>query len=105
MSYKSIPCSNKILLLFILLLALGCGSDQDSSDETNGDNQTVVKNNVLLIVADDLGLDATVGYNIGNQKPSMPNLQKLINSGIKFNNVWSNPVCTPTRGTILTGKY
>ena len=105
MSYKSIPCNNKILLLFILLLALGCGSDQDSSDETNGDNQTVVKNNVLLIVADDLGLDATVGYNIGNQKPSMPNLQKLINSGIKFNNVWSNPVCTPTRGTILTGKY
>ena len=79
MSYKSIPCSNKILLLFILLLALGCGSDQDSSDETNGDNQAVVKNNVLSIVADDLGLDATVGYNIGNQKPSMPNLQKLIN--------------------------
>ena len=66
MSYKSIPCSNKILLLFILLLALGCGSDQDTSDETNGDNQTIVKNNVLLIVADDLGLDA-VGYNIGNQ--------------------------------------
>ena len=105
MSYKSIPCSNKILLLFIVLLALGCGSNEDIVDNTNGDNQTTAKNNVLLIIADDLGLDSTVGYNIGNQKPSMPTLQKLINSGIKFNNVWSNPVCTPTRGTILTGKY
>ena len=104
MSYKSIHYSNKILLLFILLVSFGC-SDEDSDNNTNEDNQNIVKNNVLLIIADDLGLDATVGYNIGNQKPTMPTLQKLINSGIKFNNVWSNPVCTPTRGTILSGKY
>ena len=49
MSYKSIPCSNKILLLFIVLLALGCGSNEDIVDNTNGDNQTTAKNNVLLI--------------------------------------------------------
>ena len=104
MSYKSIHYSNKILLLFILLVSFGC-SDEDLDNNTNEDNQNIVKNNVLLIIADDLGLDATVGYNIGNQKPTMPTLQKLINSGIKFNNVWSNPVCTPTRGTILSGKY
>ena len=104
MSYKSIHYSNKILLLFILLVSFGC-SDEDLDNNTNEDNQNRVKNNVLLIIADDLGLDATVGYNIGNQKPTMPTLQKLINSGIKFNNVWSNPVCTPTRGTILSGKY
>ena len=60
-----------------LLLVLGCGSNEDLGDNTNGDNQTPSKNNVLLIIADDLGLDATVGYNIGNQKPSMPTLQKL----------------------------
>ena len=52
-----------------------------------------------------MGLDASVGYNIGNQKPKMPNIQQLILNGIKFNNVWANPVCTPTRSTILTGKY
>ena len=63
------------------------------------------KNNVLLIIVDDVGLDATIGYNVGYQKPNMPNLQNLINSGVKFNNVWSNPVCSPTRSTILTGKY
>ena len=59
MSYKSIPYTNKILLLFILLLAWGCGSNEDMVDNTNGDNQTLSKNNVLLIIADDLGLDST----------------------------------------------
>ena len=52
-----------------------------------------------------MGLDASPGYNVGTLKPNMPNLQNLINSGIRFNNVWSNPVCSPTRSTILTGKY
>lgn len=61
--------------------------------------------NILLIIADDMGLDASPGYNIGNLKPQMPNLQDLINTGLTFNNVWSNPTCTPTRATIITGKY
>ncbi|MFI1744026.1 sulfatase-like hydrolase/transferase [Thalassobellus sediminis] len=61
--------------------------------------------NILLVIADDMGLDATPGYNIGSIKPNMPNLQSMINTGITFNNVWSNPTCTPTRATILTGKY
>ena len=60
---------------------------------------------MLLIITDDMGLDATPGYNIGTLKPNMPNLQNLANSGIKFNNVWSSPTCSPTRATILTGKY
>ncbi len=52
-----------------------------------------------------MGLDACPGYNIGYEKPSMPTLENLMNNGIKFTNVWSNPTCTPTRATILTGKY
>ena len=105
MLYKLILYRTRIFLLSILFIVASCSSEEGSSDNNIDDNQVQVKNNVLLIIADDLGLDATVGYNIGNQKPSMPTLQNLINTGIKFNNVWSNPVCTPTRGTILTGKY
>ena len=52
-----------------------------------------------------MGLDATPGYNIGNMQPNMQTLQSLMSSGIKFNNLWSNPTCTPTRGSIITGKY
>ena len=52
-----------------------------------------------------MGLDACPSYNIGYEKPSMPTLENLMNNGVKFTNVWSNPTCTPTRATILTGKY
>ena len=52
-----------------------------------------------------MGLDATPGYNIGTIKPTMPNIENLINNGIRFNNVWAYPTCTPTRSSIITGKY
>ncbi|WP_323756465.1 sulfatase-like hydrolase/transferase [Roseivirga sp.] len=61
--------------------------------------------NILLIIADDMGLDATPGFSEGSVKPYMPNLEALMNSGVSFMNFWSAPVCTPTRATILTGKY
>ena len=61
--------------------------------------------NILLIIADDMGLDATPGFSEGSVKPYMPNLEALMNSGVSFHNFWSAPVCTPTRATILTGKY
>lgn len=89
-----------IFLVFFLVL-MSCGSDDSVSPNFSNES----KPNILLIIADDMGLDATPGYEIGSVKPNMPNLQTMINTGIRFNNLWSNPVCTPTRGTILTGKY
>ena len=96
--------TNKIYLVFLVILFfVACKSENEPNSDDIIDTDS--KKNVLLIIADDMGLDATIAYNIGNQKPNMPNLQKLINSGLKFNNVWSNPVCSPTRSTIITGKY
>ena len=86
----------------MVLIILACKNDEDDLCCPPDDNTNP---NVLLIIADDMGLDASPGYNVGTLKPNMPNLQSLINSGITFNNVWSNPVCSPTRSTILTGKY
>lgn len=73
--------------------------------ETNTPEVSTTKPNILLIIADDMGLDACPGYPIGTVKPNMPNLEQLITSGLRFNNVWANPTCTPTRSSILTGKY
>ncbi len=60
--------------------------------------------NVLLIIADDLGTDGCPGYS-GTDKPSMPNLQSLANSGTRFANVWAQPYCSPTRSCVLTGRF
>ena len=61
--------------------------------------------NILLIIADDMGLDYTPGYSVGIKKPLMPNLNKLQSEGITYDNVWSTPICAPTRASIITGKY
>lgn len=61
--------------------------------------------NVLLIIADDLGLDPTPNYLPGPQKAAMPNLEAMMANGITFDNVWADPLCSPTRSTIITGRY
>ncbi len=64
-----------------------------------------VRPNILLIIADDLGVDASNGYNVGTNLPITPTLDSLRQNGLTFMNVWSSPVCTPTRAGMLTGKY
>lgn len=61
--------------------------------------------NILLVIADDLGLDASVQYSISAEQPITPTLNQLANNGLVFDNAWSSPTCTPTRAGILTGKY
>jgi predicted AlkP superfamily pyrophosphatase or phosphodiesterase len=61
----------------ILIVIFSCDSDEDSI-ASSSPVAPITKNNVLLIIVDDIGLDATIGYNIGSQKPNMPNLQNLI---------------------------
>ncbi len=61
--------------------------------------------NILLIIADDFGLDASPCHDIGAEKPAMPNLERLCREGLVFDNAWVSPMCSPTRATILTGQY
>jgi arylsulfatase B len=61
--------------------------------------------NILLVIADDFGLDASPCYAVGAEKPNMPTLQALCKQGLVFDNVWAYPTCTPTRASILTGQY
>ncbi len=61
--------------------------------------------NILLVIADDMGIDASPCYPVGDQKPNMPVLEELCRTGVVFENAWSNPECSPTRATILTGRY
>jgi len=61
--------------------------------------------NILLVIADDMGLDPVPGYLPGPQKAAMPNLGALMAQGLTFDNVWANPLCSPTRSTIITGRY
>ena len=92
----------KYICLFGVFIFVACSIEEETSSSNNVEN---TKPNILLIIADDMGLDSSPGYSVGELKPVVPNLTSLLSSGLKFNNFWSNPVCSPTRSTILTGKY
>ena len=60
--------------------------------------------NIILILADDLGWK-DVGF-MGNTVIETPNLDQLASSGMIFTRGYSAaPTCTPTRASIMTGKY
>ena len=70
---------------FSLLMVVSCSSNNVISTSVDDDEIVYTQPNILLVIADDMGLDACPGYDIGSTKPNMPNLQNLINSGLKLN--------------------
>ena len=61
------------------------------------------KPNILFIMLDDLGKEWISCY--GAEDIETPNIDALVAGGMKFNNAYSMPQCTPSRATLLTGKY
>ncbi len=61
------------------------------------------KPNILFIMADDLGKEWISCY--GAEGIETPNIDKLAAGGMRFENVYCMPQCTPTRATLLTGQY
>lgn len=58
--------------------------------------------NIVLIVADDLGW-AGVGYH--NALMLTPNIDRLADEGIRLENFYVSPICSPTRAGLLTGRW
>ena len=59
--------------------------------------------NIILMMADDLGFE-TVSAN-GGTPYKTPMLDKLAAEGLRFTNCVAQPLCTPTRVKIMTGRY
>ena len=92
-----------VLFFFLSIFLMSCNSPSEVPIDTT--IEKVLGPNILLVIADDMGKDATPNFSEGSIKPNMPTLQSLINTGVTFDNLWSYAVCTPTRASILTGKY
>jgi len=60
--------------------------------------------NILLVMADDLGW-GDVGFN-GNKVIQTPHLDEMAANGMRFTRFYTaSPLCSPTRGSCLTGRY
>jgi len=58
--------------------------------------------NILLIVADDLGW-ADVGWHGGRFRT--PHMDRLVREGVELDRHYVQPVCTPTRAALLSGRW
>ncbi len=61
--------------------------------------------NILLIIGDDMGVETLAAYGLGENPPVTASLDELAREGVRFDNFWAQPVCSPTRATMLTGRY
>ncbi|MEM7484579.1 MAG: sulfatase [Bacteroidota bacterium] len=91
-----------VALLSILLVFTGCKKKLNKGlfEKKNLDKNP----NIVLIVADDLGWSDLGAY--GNTYFESPNLDKLARNGMRFDNAYAGShVCSPTRASLLTGRY
>ncbi|MDT8302296.1 MAG: sulfatase-like hydrolase/transferase [Sedimentisphaerales bacterium] len=66
--------------------------------------KTINRPNILMILVDDLGYGDLSSY--GAKDMQTPNIDKLMASGMRFDNFYANcPVCSPTRASLLSGRY
>jgi arylsulfatase A-like enzyme len=89
-------------LSFVLTLALTCLAATSHA----------AKPNVVVILADDLGIVDMNAYaaRFTGAKPSdmyyeTPNLDRLVGEGTAFSQAYACHLCSPTRASLLTGKY
>lgn len=85
--------SKSVLLFGLVLLMLG-----------GFGKKTAKKPNIVFILIDDMGYSDIGSY--GSAYYETPNIDRLTNQGIKFTNAYAaSTLCSPTRASILTGKY
>jgi len=67
---------------------------------------TQSQSNILLVIADDLGVDALKDFGLEVTNVAVtPTLDTLRAEGISYMNTWATPVCTTTRASMMSGKY
>lgn len=87
--------TNIYLFLLLILLSISFGSC----------NKEQTLPNIVVILVDDMGYGDSQCYEPGSKIPT-PNIDKLASEGIRFTDAHSpSSVCTPTRYSILTGRY
>ena len=120
-----IALSGFAVLAALLVGCLGSGPAKEPGTPGSGKSP---RPNILLIIGDDIGIDMTSnmypglidslvkqygpsGHNhpdyrlIDGRPSSTPTLDTLAQGGIRFTQAWTQPFCSPTRTSLLTGLY
>lgn len=81
----------KKIIPFLLFITLGSFAQKKAQP------------NIIIILSDDQGW-GDLSFN-GNTNLSTPNIDNLAKTGLSFDRFYVNPVCSPTRAELLTGRF
>jgi arylsulfatase A-like enzyme len=76
-------------------------SDSSTEDPKIADSAP----NFIVLIGDDMGVETLSAYGIGDTPAVTPNLDQLAERGVLFEHFWAQPICSPTRATLVTGRY
>ncbi len=94
----------KVAFRFILIAALTTMIAVSTTVRSSPGQTGQSRPNIVLILADDLGYGDLACY--GSAKNLTPHIDGLAREGVRFTDFHSaSAVCTPTRASILTGRY
>ena len=89
-----VPMADNLRGLLVLLFAGSLGLP--------GSVAAAERPNIVLIMADDLGVEALGCY--GGKSTSTPHLDRMAAAGLRFNHAYAQPLCTNTRVELMTGR-
>lgn len=94
---STIACMRVPFLLALALLAFGCSGSPESRSESGKTGP-----NIVILLADDLGW-TDVSLHGGNI--ATPHIDSIAIKGAELSRYYVQPVCSPTRAALLTGRY
>jgi arylsulfatase A-like enzyme len=86
----------RMVLAIVVVGAIGCGQ---------GGSAPAAAPNMILLIADDVGVDKIGAYGEHPSPPPTPNIDALAARGVLFRNAYAASVCSPSRAAMLTGRY
>jgi arylsulfatase A-like enzyme len=92
---KSYQFRITILVYFLIIFQLSIAQKPKTKNQA--------KPNIILILADDLGVETLGCY--GGTSYKTPYLNSLAAMGMRFTQAYATPLCTPSRLLLMTGKY
>lgn len=96
-SSRLIPCGMLMILVIVTTASVGAA-------EASAQKKSAQRPNIVFILADDLGWRDL--SNEGSTYYKSPNIDRIANEGMKFTRGYATcQVCSPSRASILTGKY
>src|SRR6478735_792145 len=93
----AVVVSRRLFLPLIISLALATARADELPPPAKG------KPNISLFLVDDMGWMDCGAY--GSKYYETPNIDRFATRSMRFTDAYAQPLCSPTRGSLLSGKY